>query len=384
MSPFNRNLLLLLGGIAGVLLIAAGSTYLVKYKPWGVPDAVRGKYEAKLVAIDQRNQLVASWENRARPKVTCRSFYEVGGRRDQSSETFQFTVRNDGDLPLTLTVLKSSNESVCETPTEPIAPGQTEQITVSWFTGERPGPFEFTTTFASNDPLQESFEVKFRGRIKSKVVIPRTLAFPATNSSETAQTSFTVNSELWDAMEVIDIRTTEKLDWSAQVTETTDGTFASSVEVTLMKTFFDVGKYEVPATLVAKGETGEVIETPFKLVGKVNQPIIFQGPELHMTDGLDLGTVESNQEHAFHFNCKVNGDLSRKIEVLEVQPQELRAEIKEQSRPGNYRVSIIVPENCPLVVFNTTKQGFVKVGDPEDERFSNWLPIHGVVVPPSK
>ena len=122
MSPFNRNLLLLLGGIAGVLLIAAGSTYLVEYKPWGVPDAVRGKYEAKLVAIDQRNQLVASWENRSRPKVTCRSFYEVGGRRDQSSETFQFTVRNDGDLPLTLTVLKSSNESVCETPTEPIAP----------------------------------------------------------------------------------------------------------------------------------------------------------------------------------------------------------------------------------------------------------------------
>ena len=98
-----------------------------------------------------------------------------------------------------------------------------------------------------------------------------------------------------------------------------------------------------------------------------------------MTDGLDLGRLP-RKEHQFHVNCRVNGDHDREIAILEIEPVELTAKLKKQTRSGNYRLSIIVPKGCPMIVFNTNKQGFVKVGDPNDVNFSNWLPIHGVVI----
>ena len=79
---------------------------------------------------------------------------------------------------------------------------------------------------------------------------------------------------------------------------------------------------------------------------------------------------------------RVRGDLDRKIDVLDVQPPELKATLSPQSTRGNYRLTLTIPAECPMVVFNIPeKHGFVEVGDPADRHFKNWFPIHGAVVP---
>ena len=381
MNPFSRDLLLLAGGTLSAICLAAGSTYLVKYKPWGVPDVVRDQYEAKVVALDQRNQLIASWKGKEKPKITVRSHYDVGSRPENSNESFTFSLKNDGELPLTLEPIRTSNGATLILAQKAIMPGEEGRATVLWTSKSRPCPFEFNASFRSSDPLQESFTIVFGGRIKAKILMPQTVALPASNLGESTQGTFVVRSETWDKINVIDIRCDDHLfDWNAnQVAHLGDDT--SAVEVTLLSSFFEHGKTEKELTVTAQGPTGDTISTDITIKAKVRQPISFQGPELHITDGLHLGAIESGSEQAFHVNCKVHGGNDRTIEILNVKPEPLRAELKKQSVAGNYRLSVIIPKDCPMVVFNTNQQGYVKVGDPEDEQFSNWLPIHGVVVP---
>ncbi|MBL6724097.1 MAG: DUF1573 domain-containing protein [Rubripirellula sp.] len=381
MNAFSRNLLLLCGGAFSTLCLAAGSTYLVKYKPWGVPDVLRDQYEAKVVALDQRNQLIDSWKGKEKPKISVRSYYDVGSRLGNSQESFTFSFKNDGELPLTLEPIRASNGAAFHLAQEPLMPGEEGIATVQWTSKNNPGPFEFNASFRSSDPLQESFTINFGGRIKAKVLVPQTVAMATSNAGETTQGTLVVRSETWDSIDVIDIQCDDhSFDWNAdRIDHLGDDT--SAVEVTLLASFFEHGKSEKTLTVTTQGPTGERISSDITIKVKVRQPISFQGPELHISDGLDIGTIESGPEQAFYVNCKVHGDNDRTIEVLDIKPEPLRAELKKQSVAGNYRLSVIIPKDCPMVVFNTNQQGYIKVGDPEDERFSNWLPIHGVVVP---
>ena len=383
MNAFSRNLLLLVGGTSALIAVSAGSTYLVKYKPWGVPDVLRDKYEAKVAAVEQRNQLIDFWEAKPQPSITVRSFYDVDARPDQSEESFHFSLRNDGDLPLKIGLMRSSNDATFAVSSQLIEPGDEAEVIVSWTTPAIPGPFEFQAFFESNDPLNRRFTITFRGRVKAKILIPRTVSYSSTNVGELAHTSLVINSELWDTFEIVDVSSgVESIEWNAKSIRPSSEIFTSSTELTLMQRFFEFGKHQNKVLITAKGPLGETITTEVSLKGKVNLPIRFLGPELHMTDGLDLGTIISGERQSFYLNCRVQGDLNRQISVLGIEPQVLQAELTEQSIVGNYRLSIIVPEDCPRTIFNTNRQGYVKVGDPNDETFSNWLPLHGVVIPP--
>jgi hypothetical protein len=89
----------------------------------------------------------------------------------------------------------------------------------------------------------------------------------------------------------------------------------------------------------------------------------------------------SGKKHQFNVVVRTRNDVNRKIEVLDVQPKELQAELKSLSTPGSYRLTLTVPPDCPMVVFNTLqKQGYVHVGDPTNKSFSNWFPVTGAVV----
>ena len=118
-------------------------------------------------------RLITSWEVKDRPVISVRSLYDLGARPAQSSEKFEFTVRNNGSLPLTISHSKSSNNASFEFANQTIEPDQESTICVAWTSGTSPGPFEFYSFFESNDPLQESFKITFRGRIKAKIMTIR-------------------------------------------------------------------------------------------------------------------------------------------------------------------------------------------------------------------
>ena len=101
-----------------------------------------------------------------------------------------------------------------------------------------------------------------------------------------------------------------------------------------------------------------------------------------LANGEPFGTLVAGKAHRFNLVVRARGAGERKIEVLDVQPPELRASLVPMPTEGSYRLTLEVPEDCPMVVFNThQKHGYVHVGDPRDkDNFSNWFPVNGAVV----
>jgi hypothetical protein len=97
--------------------------------------------------------------------------------------------------------------------------------------------------------------------------------------------------------------------------------------------------------------------------------------------GLDIGSFSSDQEHQVYVQVRLRGEGHRKLEVLDSKPEELQVELIPLKRQGTYKMAITIPEGCPTIQFNRDDfRGFIKVGDPTDRNFSNWLPLYGAVV----
>ena len=120
--------------------------------------------------------------------------------------------------------------------------------------------------------------------------------------------------------------------------------------------------------------------------GKTRSPISFYSRDIHFQDGLDIGTLTNNKTHHFNLVVRTNGDTSRKIEVLDIEPKIISAKLTPLKTRGNFRLSLEIPQDSPTTIFNMAeKHGYVQVGDPSDKKhFSNWFPIHGAVVELSK
>ena len=116
-------------------------------------------------------------------------------------------------------------------------------------------------------------------------------------------------------------------------------------------------------------------------LGRIQAPITFQSPQIDMRNGLDIGTLRSGEERSFHVVVRTRNSSGRDIDILDVEPDALEASLKPLSVEGSYRLTLTVPTDCPMVVFNVAQQhGYVRVGDPDDDRFSGGFPVYGAVV----
>ena len=80
--------------------------------------------------------------------------------------THVFVIKNDGTMPLVMTrVIASCGCSTPEWTKEPIAPGKTGQVKVTFNPEGRPGPFAKTISVYSNG-RSGSFVLTIRGEVK--------------------------------------------------------------------------------------------------------------------------------------------------------------------------------------------------------------------------
>lgn len=87
-------------------------------------------------------------------------------QEDNGSVSHTFTVKNDGDAPLVITRVIAS--CGCTTPDwtkEPIAPGKTGEIKITFNPKGRPGPFTKTISVYSNGKTG-SFVLTIRGEVQ--------------------------------------------------------------------------------------------------------------------------------------------------------------------------------------------------------------------------
>jgi hypothetical protein len=390
MKPLPKRLL---AGLAGILCFATAATALtlvVEYKPYGVPDHRRAEFEQKMADIKQRQVLLQQLDDTAKPMVVVpNKTHDFGMLDPHTTATHSFQIRNEGQHPLALEVRETSCKcTIGKLQNSLLDPGQSTTVTMTWNTGYRADQYEQTATLVTNDPLRKLIQLTVQGEVRAELIVPETIEFRTSNRAEQTEASFVVYSQLWQDFTVTNVESElPGFLWYAEPIDTSDPDLLdcfpqSAWRVRVLAVSESYGAFSGQLKLsVQPGTGGQPHLRSVACAGRVRAPIGFISPEIHKTEGYDLGTVKSGQPHQFHLLVRTRGEADRKIEVLDIKPDELTASIQPLATPGNYRLTITVPADCPHVRFNVDeKHGYVQVGDKRDRDFSNWFPLRGAVV----
>ncbi|MFG0289865.1 MAG: DUF1573 domain-containing protein [Rhodopirellula sp. JB044] len=381
--------------ISAILLITVAGAFslTVQYKPYGVPEHRREEYDEKLSLIAQQQKaLSGEIPTEELPiAVVEESTYDFGMIDPHTTTSHSFNVRNDGQGPLSLKVAGTSCKcTVGKLEHELLMPGATTTVTMEWNTGYQADEYEQTATIVTNDPLHKEIKLSVKGVVRAELIAPKSVELIAQQLGEMATGEIILFSQLWDDFTIMSITTDEDdttLNWETSPIDNDDVELAdkeskSAVRVALAMPRHRPGNFQGNFTVTIRpGDGSADITREISYGGKVRPPISFISPLLHRHDGLHIGTLTAGEESTWHLYARVRGGEGLQIEVLDVEPKELKAEIQPTSREGDYRLTLKIEKDCPMTIFNLDHQrGYVQVGDPEDKQFSNWFPVVGAVV----
>ncbi|WP_404309973.1 DUF1573 domain-containing protein [Neorhodopirellula lusitana] len=376
---------ILFGALAAT---AAAFTLTIEYKPFGVADSQREKWDQIQQKIELHNQLLQSDEARPRVMVPI-THYDFGMIAPESTASHAFEVRNEGSDPLALEVAGTSCKcTVGELGKKLLGPGEKTEVVMEWNTGQKSEKYKQNAIIRTNDPFAKEIELIVEGTIKAELVGSESASFASTDRGVKSTASVEFYSQLWDDFSILEVTCDlPGFSWEANPMQSTDTVMidrnASTGQRIILSTVPNkFGQYSADVKVVLlPTDSPDPVERVVKVSGRVRRPINFYSNDIHSSEGLSLGTLTAGKRYEFPVTVRVRGDQEREVKVLDVEPEVLQTTLKPMKDPGSYRLVIIVPEDCPTTIFNMNqKQGFVQVGDPSEEEFSHWFPIHGAVV----
>ncbi|MEP3834102.1 hypothetical protein, partial [Rhodopirellula bahusiensis] len=274
------------------------------------------------------------------------------------------------------------NCEVCAVP-----PGESTEIELKWMIDENQwrdisdgAEVNRKILLRTNDPIDPDVAIELVASKARALVYPEDVGFGKLRLGEKKVASFVVTSEVFQNLAATAVECDEPGVVAQSRLVEGAGSVFPSVEIGVSIERNEYGPFGIPVkiSLLADGEFREVA---VQLKGQVKSPITFSHPELHRVSGLDIGTLSSKERTSFKVQVRVREETDREMAVLAVEPKALRAELVPSSIEGVYKLVLTVPEGCPTIQFNRSDyRGYVEVGDPNDENFSNWLPVSGVIV----
>ena len=390
MSQLAKRLSYFAGGVvvfSAVTVVLASS---VTYKPWGVPDSRRAEYEAKVAAMRQRTEIQKNLTDAAQPIASFDKTTHDFGRIDpHTTHSHAFKLSNTGTDPLSVGLQQTSCKcTIGDLAQSLLLPGESTEIKLTWNTGYKADSYEQTATLTTNDPVNKTIVLTVKGNVRTELSMPEEAPFMKGEIGQPASSSIVLYSQIWDdfAVEGVDCDL-EGLEWVAEPVSLSDPLLADREPTSAWSIRFECtpsnsGSYSAEAKVTIRPSTGgEAVERVVKLSGKTSASIGFHSPEMHMHNGLDIGTLTSDKRHEIAVAVLVRNDKSRNIDVLDVRPKELEVSVSKTPREGVHRLIIAIPKDCPTVAFNRDDHhGYVQVGDPDDKDFENWFPLYGAVV----
>jgi hypothetical protein len=391
MSLLAKRLTWFAAGFAVFVGFTATIAYSVTYKPYGVSDSRRGEYEAAVSRINQRKQLAEDLAGESVPKaVVPERIHHFGMLDPHATASHAFTIGNAGESALKLSVRETSCKcTVGDLKQNMLLPGESTEVKLVWNTGYQADKYEQTATVVTNDPLQPTIDLKVTGEVRATFLAPESITFQKTDLGERATATMTVYSQLWEdfTIETVSSSDLPELEWVAEPADMRAPRLAaetprSAWDIRLSVLAEDYGDYEGSLKLVVQPTSGDdPVTNEISCKGYVRSPITFYSPKIHRSEGLDLGTMVAGQEYVEYLTVRVRGDKSRRVEVLDSKPDQLKTTLLPTKNEGVYRLAIRVPKDCEMVTFNSdSRHGYVQVGDPENPNFSHWFPVYGAVV----
>jgi hypothetical protein len=142
--------------------------------------------------LDQRLESAAAGgakSSEPRPKVEVDQIEFNFGTLDINTKgNHDFTFRNTGNAPLKLTEGGTSCRcTMSKLSTDPIPPGGSAKVTLTWKPLERPGPYQQTAKILTNDPARPQVTLTVTGQITTAMLFsPPELVFSRLSSGESA------------------------------------------------------------------------------------------------------------------------------------------------------------------------------------------------------
>lgn len=374
--------LLLLGGIALLL------SQLVTYKPWGVADSQRERYDELVSQLEKNAEIKQTAVKKPRPIFTAENLVRDFGWVSQGEvREASFKFGNSGDRPLEMSIHRVGHDCVtAELDRQQIMPGESASCSVQYTRFSDLKFDKVLVVLKTNDVLNPTVHLAVESKLKEDLVIPPKLSFDAQDIADPDELSFIIYSQLHPEFEVKSVTSDQadhEVNWTVVPAPPADQRLddqavASAYSLVLSVSPTESGTYQGKLDVKVQFPGDEAIRSyPVAYNGKVRPPIGFYGPELDKRLGIDFGSLEGGVQHDFFVTVRSRADKKRKIEVLDHEPKALETELIATKIPGAYKLRISVPADCPNLQYNLdTRRGYVKVGDPNSPAYSSWLPVY--------
>ncbi len=379
---------MLKAGVAVVVCVAALTsiafvTSVVTYKPFGVPDVRREEYDAKVAQLTEHQKVAQTDRPQWKASGTV---WDFGYSEPGQSMEHVFSIYNDGQVTLTLQRGFESPGIECQPKTADVPPGQSQKIRLVW-DAKIQGTAEATVIYQTNDPLSREITLRVTAKERKPLIVPKKFDLGLYSPEKEIEVPFYVYSQTENDFSISSVSTpvngvTFEIEGLAVFpAELSELAVKSAYRVTMRGQVADTTRWPSRVEIGCLLGDQEVQRT-VEFVGKPKSAIVFEHPEIHVDSGFSLGTVLSDRDRTFAVTVRQRRKLDRPIEVLDVQPPFIRATLDPiENLPGVYRLAMTIPAGTPTTTFNNQKsQGYVKVGNADDDTLSDWLPITGAVV----
>ncbi len=336
---FAWFLFLLTACLATAGLFAAN----VQFQPDGVPLAKRAEYEKILQDIQERNAALANPTSAevSHPRAVCdEPDFAFGVVDPHQTVSHVFRVRNEGAADLHLSQGETSCKcTVGEIGSPIVAPGKSTEILVTWNTGYQADNYTQSAVIKTDDPLKPELVLKVSGTIRADLAMTNeSIEFPAVTPNHESKSSTYIYSQLWDDFTIENVECDiSQFAWSAEPVDVEtlpegDLHARSAWKLTLLTTPSVHGVYKANAKISVAASNGETATRKFVVAGKTLGAIEFKSPDIDSASGLDLGLMLNDRDREKSLIVKVRDQGDRKIEVLDVKPDQLRATLTPLSR----------------------------------------------------
>lgn len=286
--------------------------------------------------------------------------YEFGVMEVNERLQHTFMVRNDGDVPLTLELIRTTCKcAIGELPAGAIAPGEVGEVTLDWIAKDYQREFRQSATIETNDPSNQMLILSIFGRVvQSVIVYPEVLTLGDSTANDDRTATLSLHAYKDPALEI------ESYDWIAsdfaeyldvdwEPAESRDGAMCAYNVNVRLKSGMPHGQFK--ETLLLKlSSTPDRIEIPVS--GRIVSDISIVGRSFSERTGvLRLGVVPKDRGATAGLLLLVKGPHREQVEFSKAQtdPEHgLDVTIGEPTvwdTVVKYPIEIIVPPGSDLV-----------------------------------
>lgn len=263
-----------------------------------------------------------------------------------------FKIRNVGDAPLKVSVLKTTCKcTVGDLAKNEVAPGEETEIELEWTAKTAPGPFRHGATLSTSDPRLSTLELTVEGDVvASSTLQPAELLLGTVSANTSKSVSTILTSNLTNDAQILkhefsdpEIGKQFKLEITPlEKPELPRPEALSGIKVTAT---FDAGKTIGPfftwLTLQTNLKNAEKLTVP--VTGSVVGDISVFSPLWTPSQGvLRIGPVPSKSGKSVRLNLAIRGEhaIGTNVAVANVDPPELKVTLGEVKEMGKELVHI--------------------------------------------